>query len=87
MAISDIQRMKIILQEEKCGNYFSDDELEFYIEENEGDVNKAIYQCFMVKAQDTTLSFAGLNCADTSKYFRRMAQKYRPNNSGILRSE
>ena len=39
---------------------------------------------FLIKAEDTTLSVSGLNCADTSKYFRRLAQRYRQNNSGQL---
>jgi hypothetical protein len=85
MALSDnIERMKKILREEDCP-FFSDEELQFYLVENDGNINNALYQCFLVKAEDTTLSVSGLNCADTSKYFRRLAQKYRPNNSGILK--
>jgi hypothetical protein len=84
MALSDnINRMKIILREEDCP-YFSDEELQFYLVENDGNVNNTLYQCFLIKAEDTTLNVTGLTCADTSKYFRRLAQRYRPNNSGIL---
>ena len=84
MALSNIDRMKKILREEECP-FFSDDDLEFYLEENKGNVSNALYQCFLVKAEDTTLSVSGLSCSDTSSYFRRLAQRYRPNNTGILK--
>lgn len=81
--VEALKRMKAILREEACP-FFSDDDLLFYLKENGNDVNKAIYQCLIVKSEDTTLSISGLQTADTSKYFRRLAQRYRPNNSGIL---
>lgn len=84
MAINDLVRMRTILREDDCP-FFENEDLEFYLAENKGNVDKAIYQCFLVKAEDTTLSVSGLSCADTSKYFRRLAQKYRPNNSGNLK--
>jgi len=39
----------------------------------------------LVKAEDTTLSISGISAADTSAYFRRLASKYRPSNSGTLK--
>lgn len=64
--------------------YFTDEDIEAYYMDNLKDVNKTVYQLLQLKAEDTTLSVSGLNCGDTSKYFRRISQKYRPNNSGIL---
>lgn len=84
MSLSDVERIKKILREEECP-FFSDEDIEFYLSENKGNINKTLYQCFLIKAEDTTLSVSGLNCGDTSKYFRRLAQKYRPNNSGNLK--
>lgn len=81
--VETLKRMKVILREEACP-FFSDDDLLFYLKENGNDVNKAIYQCLIVKSEDTTLNISGLQAADTSRYFRRLAQRYRPNNSGIL---
>ena len=77
-------RIKKLLREEECP-FFTDGDIEFYLSENRGNVNKTLYQMFLVKAEDTTLSVSGLNCADTSKYFRRLAQRYRQNNSGQLK--
>ena len=81
--VSDMERLKLVLREKECP-FFSDDDLQFYFEENGHDFNKTAYHCLIVKSEDTTLSISGMQCGDTSKYFRRLAQKYRKNNSGIL---
>ena len=82
--LSKQDRIKKLLREEECP-FFADEDIEFYLSENGGNVNKTLYQMFLIKAEDTTLSVSGLNCADTSKYFRRLAQRYRHNNSGQLK--
>lgn len=82
--MGSIDRMKKVLRESDIP-FFTDDDLQFYIDENNGDVDAAIYQCLLIKAEDTTLSISGLSTADTSAYFRRLASKYRPSNTGILR--
>lgn len=83
MAASDIERMRAILREHDVP-FFTDEELQFYIDENGGNVNDAIYQCLIVKSEDTTLSVSGLTTADTSSYFKRLARRYRPWHSGII---
>lgn len=81
--MDDIERMKIILKEDEVP-YFTDKELEFYINENDGNVDAAIYQCLILKSENTTLSVSGLTTADTSSYFKRIAVRYKPKNSGVL---
>lgn len=81
--MSGIDRMKMVLREREIP-YFSDDELQFYLSENNGDEDAAIYQCLMIKAEDTSVSVSGFSAGDSSAYFRRLASNYRPNNSGIL---
>lgn len=78
-----LDKLKLMIREKDCP-FFSDSELVFYLEESDGDLNKAAYRCLILKSENTTLSVSGLQCADTSKYFRRLAQKYRTTNSGIL---
>lgn len=80
-----LKRMKIILRE-KDYPFFDDEELAFYVEENGGDIGAAIYQCLLLKSEDNTIAIQGLNAADTSSYFKRLASQYRPSNSGILES-
>lgn len=81
--MSDIERLKIILREKDIP-FFSDEQLQFYLDSNDGDFNKTAYQTLIVKSEDTTLSVSGLNIADSSKYFKRIASMYRPHNSGTL---
>lgn len=81
--MSNTDRLKIILREKDIP-FFSDEELEFYLEQNNNDVNSAAYQCLIIKSENTTLSISGLSTADTSAYFKRLAARYRPRNSGIL---
>lgn len=83
MALDNISKLKIILREEDCP-LFTDDELEFYLSENGNDIKKTAYQCLIIKSENTTLSLSGLEAGDTSKYFRRLAQRYRDNNSRVL---
>lgn len=78
-----VDELKIILREKDCP-FFSDEELEYYLEKNNKEVESAAYQCLIVKAEDTTLNISGMTASDTSKYFRRLAQRYKKNNSGIL---
>lgn len=82
--MSSLDDLKIVLREEDVP-FFSDQQLSFYLCENNGDYRATAYQCLLIKAEDTTLSISGLNAGDTSKYFRRIAGQYRPSNSRILR--
>lgn len=79
-----LNRIKKILREDEFP-LFSDEDLMFYLEENNGDVNSTIYQCLIVKSEDSSISISGLSTSDTSNYFKRLAQRYRKNNSGILK--
>lgn len=82
--MADIERMKVILRESEIP-FFSDEDLQFYLNENNGDVNRALYQCLLIKSENTSLGLSGVNLPDSSSYFRRIAQRYRPNNSGVLK--
>ena len=79
-----LEKLKIVLREADCP-FFSDEELIYYLIENKNDFNKTAYQCLILKSESTALVMSGLETSDTSKYFRRIAQRYRTNNSGILK--
>lgn len=81
--MDNIKTMRIELRENEV-SYFADEELQYYIEKNSGNINNAIYECLIIKSQDTSLRVSGLTTSDTSKYFLRLSQKFRPINSGIL---
>lgn len=80
----DIEQLKLILREESSP-FFSDFELAYYLEKHDGDINKAAYECLLLKAEDDSISLpGGLQLADNSKYWLRIAKKYKPNGSRIL---
>lgn len=81
--MNSIEELKIVLRESDVP-FFTDQELEFYLRENGGDYSVTAYQCLLIKAENTTLSLSGLTAADSSQYFRRLAMRYRPYNSGVL---
>lgn len=81
--MSSIDDLKIVLREKDIP-FFSDEELAYYLQENKGDYRATAYQCLLIKAENTTLVMTGLETADSSTYFRRLAARYRPHNSGIL---
>lgn len=83
MALSTIERLKLAIRENDCP-FFADEELTALLAENGNNFNKTAYRCLILKSNDTTLSISGMQCADTSKYFRRLAQQYRSSNSGTL---
>ena len=83
MDLSAIDQLKIVLRENDCP-MFTDEELNYYLEVNNNDFNATAYHCLIVKSENTTLNLSGFETGDTSKYFRRLAQRYRKNNSGIL---
>lgn len=82
--MNSLEELKIVLRESDVP-FFSDEQLEFWLKENNGDYKATAYQCLLIKAEDTTLSVSGLSAADSSKYFRRLASRYRPHNSGVLK--
>lgn len=79
-----LEQLKIILREEEIP-FFSDGELEFYYNKNHQSLNDTAYECLLIKSENNTLVVSGLTLPDSSTYFRRMAARYRPNHSGILR--
>lgn len=75
--------LKILIREEEFP-YFTDKQLEYFLNKY-SDINEAAYNCLIYKSEDTTLSISGLTANDTSQYFKRLASKYKPSNSGILK--
>lgn len=84
--MSDIERIKKEIREEQSP-YFEEDDFQYYLDKNKGDVNATIYEMLIIKSEDSTISVSGLNTQDTSGYFRRLASRYRPFNSCILEGD
>lgn len=83
----DILKQIRIETRENQSPYFEDEDIEYYFNKNEGDVEATIYELLIVKSEDSTISVSGLNTGDTSVYFRRLASKHRKYNSGVLTND
>lgn len=81
--ISSIKDLKIILREKDIP-FFSDEELEWYVDKC-GSYDEAAYELLLVKAENSSVNISGMNTEDTSSYFRRLALRYKPNNTGVLK--
>lgn len=82
--MTDIERIKKEIREEQSP-YFEEDDFQYYLNKNDGNVDATIYEMLIIKSEDSTISVSGLNTQDTSSYFKRLASRYKQFNSGILR--
>lgn len=81
--MTDIERVKKEIREEQSP-YFEEDDFEYYLSKNNGDLNATIYEMLIIKSEDSSISVSGLNTQDTSSYFKRLASRYKQYNSGVL---
>lgn len=82
--MGEIQELKLILREE-TSPFFTDKEIAYYLNKNNGNVNNAAYECLLLKAEDDSIQLpGGLTLANNSEYWLRLAKKYKPNGSRIL---
>lgn len=81
--MTDIERIKREVRENQSP-YFEEDDFQYYLDKNNGNVNATIYEMLIIKSEDSTISVSGLSTQDTSAYFKRLASRYKPFNSGNL---
>ena len=81
--MTDIEKIKKEIREEQSP-YFEQEDFAYYLDKNQGDVKATIYEMLIIKSEDSTISVSGLNTEDTSKYFKRLASRYKTFNSGVL---
>lgn len=78
-----ITRIKKEIREEQAP-YFEEDDFQYYLDKNDGNVEATIYEMLIIKSEDSTISVSGLSTQDTSGYFKRLASRYKQFNSGTL---
>lgn len=73
--LSLLEQLKIETQETDypC---FTDEQLQYYLAKNGQDLRKTCYEVLILKSQNSTLALSGYTSADTSGYFKRLAQKF-----------
>ena len=80
--MESLDRLKFILREDEMP-MFSDNQLQAYLDNSES-FDVAVYELLLLKSENTSLQVSGLSIQDTSSYFKRLAQTYRPYNTGLL---
>lgn len=78
-----LKELKINIREKQTP-YFDDEELQYYLDKNNGNVRKASYECLIIKAETTGLNVSGLTTKDSSSYFKMLASNFEDTNSGVL---
>lgn len=81
--MTDLEILKLNILERQYP-FFEDNELQYYLDKNEGDVCRASYECLIIKAENTGLQVSGMTTKDTSSYFKMLASKYVTTNTGVL---
>ena len=71
------------LREADCP-FFTEDDINYYLAKNGGNVEDTLYEMLIIKSEDSTISVSGLSTTDTSKYFKRLASRHKSFNTGIL---
>ena len=82
--MTEIERIKKEVREDQAP-YFEEDDVQYYLEKNNGNVDATIYEMLIIKSEDSSISVSGLTTHDTSSYFKRLASRYKQFNSGIIK--
>ena len=81
--MTEVEIIKKELRENQSP-YFEEDDFQYYLDKNNGDLNATIYEMLIIKSEDSTISVSGLSTQDTSAYFKRLASRFKRFNSGVL---
>ncbi|MGL5507479.1 MAG: hypothetical protein ACRDB0_06230 [Paraclostridium sp.] len=82
--MGEIQELKLRLREE-ASPFFTDEEIGYYFELYNYDLDLTTYHMCLVKAEDDSISLpGGLSLANNRNYWLSLASKYKPNGSRFL---
>ena len=82
--MGEIQELKLRLREESSP-FFSDEELDYYLNKNNNDLDKTTYECLLLKAEDDSISLpGGLQLPNNSNYWLRLAKQYKPKKRSFI---
>lgn len=82
--MGEIQELKLRLREESSP-FFTDEELAYYLEMFNNDLDLTTYKLALMKAEDDSISLpGGLALPNNSKQWLRIASMYKPNESRCL---
>lgn len=80
-----LEQLKFNLRE-KASPYFEDEELNYLLEKNNNDINKATYEGLIIKSEDDSIALpGGLNVPSNRNYWLSLASQYRGNITGVMK--
>lgn len=78
-----VERVKRLALEKQYP-MFDNHDIEGWLEEYNGDVNKTVYKLLCLKAEAGGVVITGMTLPNQRAYFMSQANEYRPNHSGVL---
>lgn len=75
-----VRRIKFVTQEKEYP-MFTDEDIIWYLNEYNGNMRNTIYNLLCLKADTGAVQITGCTLPSPERYFMRIAQEYRPNNS------
>lgn len=86
MKINKMDELRMLIREtDEDDRYFSNEELRYYLQKNNLDLEATAYELLLIKSQDDSAKLPnGLEVKSNTNYWLRLAQKYRPVNSRCL---
>lgn len=82
--MGEINELKLRLRED-TSPFFTDEEIAYYLNYYNKDIDLTTYQLCLLKAEDDSISLpGGLTLANNRQYWLTLAKRYKPNGSRIL---
>jgi len=81
--MTPLDTLKLETFESECP-YYSDEQLAYFLEKHGQDLEAACYDILLRKSMNSQLQISGYTSQDTSGFFKRMASRYRPAQSGTI---
>jgi hypothetical protein len=82
--MGELEELKTRLREESSP-FFTDEELKYYFNLYNKDLDYTTYKLLIMKSEDDSISLpGGLQLANNSSYWLRLAKDYKPNRSRCL---
>ncbi len=82
--MGELEQLKLRLREESSP-FFTDKELEYYLDLYNKDLDLTTYKLLIMKAEDDSISLpGGLSLPNNRKYWLNLASNYKPNGSRCL---
>lgn len=81
--MGELEQLKIRLREESSP-FFTDDELKYYLDLYNKDLDLTTYKLLIMKSEEDSLTLNNTKMESNSNYWLRIAATFKPNKSRVL---